>query len=284
MAGDSQSVVNQASANRGCASGSLASGSCANGSIASGYDASEGLAGKASAGECCIKGLLQPQQLLPTGLALSNSNPSTSVLCAHQGASGHLPLGTIILPANHRLPPGSFVLPQGTSPGGPLRLALPSHLSAQLPTQLPTQLPSQPHTAAIPPAAAAALVKPVPSLSSASAASRNRHLVTLRQLHRPLGCLLEPQQIAESESAAGNAVATVTDGNGDRHASPAVQHAAELCSRHAPGQQAATDVEGAEGGCNSGPHGVAASAITGGGSLVASEGTSMQGERLAHKL
>ena len=59
-----------------------------------------------------------------------------------QGSSGLLPVGSIILPANHNLPPGSFVLPQGASSGGPLCLVLPSQIPAQLPGQPPLQLPS----------------------------------------------------------------------------------------------------------------------------------------------
>ena len=55
------------------------------------------------------------------------------------------------MPANDKMPPGSFVLPQGSLPGGQLRLALPSQLPLQLRPHLPlSQPPKQLHASARP--------------------------------------------------------------------------------------------------------------------------------------
>lgn len=70
-----------------------------------------------------------PQQM--TGCTVTLSKFSIQgVQPLPAGSSGLLPLGTIIMPANDNLPPGSLVLPQGKCPGGQLRLALPGQLPA----------------------------------------------------------------------------------------------------------------------------------------------------------
>lgn len=67
-----------------------------------------------------------PQQVTACTGSSEFSNPGVQPLL--DGSSGLLPVGTIIMPANDNLPPGSLVLPQGSLPGGQLRLALPGQL------------------------------------------------------------------------------------------------------------------------------------------------------------
>ena len=70
-----------------------------------------------------------PQHM--TGCTVTLSEFSThGVQLLPAGSCGLLPLGTIIMPANDNLPPGSLVLAQGKCPGGQLRLALPGQLPA----------------------------------------------------------------------------------------------------------------------------------------------------------
>lgn len=70
-----------------------------------------------------------PQQMINCTVTLSKFS-SQGVQPLPAGSCGLLPLGTIIMPANDSLPPGSLVLPQGNCPGGQLRLALPGQLPA----------------------------------------------------------------------------------------------------------------------------------------------------------
>ncbi len=171
---------------------------------------------------------LQPERL-PAGFAVSCSNPSSDAVSGYQGSmglapAGLLPLGTIILPANHKLPPGSLVLPQGTSRGGPLCLALPSQLSGHLPSQVPCQLPSQLHTelpASV--TAAPSLLKPPTAPSPASLNPRSRHVVTHRQLHRPLSSILE-----HTVGPDGAGASTESHNNGGGRASQAAEHVTEI--------------------------------------------------------
>ena len=92
------------------------------------------------------------QQQAPTGGTVSSMEFShQGVQPLPAGSSCLLPLGTIIMPANDKMPPGSFVLPQGNLPGGQLRLALPSQLPLQLRPHLPlSQPPTQLHASARP--------------------------------------------------------------------------------------------------------------------------------------
>lgn len=88
-----------------------------------------------------------PQQM--TGCTVSSSGiGNQGVQRLPEGSSGLLPVGTIIMPANDNLPPGSLVLPQGNLPGGQLRLALPSQLPLLHPEPHLSHPPSQQHTAA----------------------------------------------------------------------------------------------------------------------------------------
>ena len=97
--------------------------------------------------DASASGSKNPQQV--TGCTVSSSGFSNQgVQPLPAGSSGLLPLGTIIMPANDRLPPGSLILPQGSLPGGQLRLALPSQLPVLHP-QLPlSQPPTHLHTSA----------------------------------------------------------------------------------------------------------------------------------------
>ena len=212
-------------------------------------------------------GILQREQL-PTGFAVSCSNPSSDAVSGRQVAvgltpAGLLPLGTIILPANHKLPPGSLVLPQGTSRRGPLCLALPSHMSGHLPSQVPSQLPSQLHTE-LPASltAAPSRVKPPPPPSPASLNPRSRHVVTHRQLHRPLSSILE-----QRAGLAGAGASTASHKNGGERASQAVEHVTEI------GQTPSIAVESSTDRCGSGLLELAEEAV----SLAMSESTSVQG-------
>jgi len=209
---------------------------------------------------------LQPERL-PAGFAVSCSNPSSDAVSGYQRPvgltpAGLLPLGTIILPANHKLPPGSLVLPQGTSRGGPLCLALPSHMSGHLPSQVPSQLPSQLHTelpASV--TAAPSLLKPPPGPSPASLNPRSRHVVTHRQLHRPLSSILE--QIA---GPIGAGASTESHNRGGR-ASQAAEGVTEI------GQTSSVALESGTDRCGSGLLELAEEAV----SLAMSESTSVQG-------
>ena len=93
---------------------------------------------------------MHPQLQAPAGCTVGSSGLSHhGIQAISAGYSGVLPLGTIIVPANDSLPPGSLVLSRGTLPGGHLRLALPSQLPLQLHPQLCCSQPlSQLHTAA----------------------------------------------------------------------------------------------------------------------------------------
>lgn len=212
-------------------------------------------------------GILQPERL-PAGFAVSCSNPSSDAVSGRQVAvgltpAGLLPLGTIILPANHKLPPGSLVLPQGTSAGGPLCLALPSQLSGHLPSQVPSQLPNQLHTelsASV--TAAPSLVKPPPAPSPASLDPRSRHVVTHRQLHRPLSSILE-----QTPGTIGAGASTESHNNGGRHASQNVERGTEIGPTSSLALESGTDR------CGSSLLELAEEAV----SLAASESTSVQG-------
>ena len=212
-------------------------------------------------------GPLQPERL-PAGFPVSCSNPSSDAVSGYQGpvgltSAGLLPLGTIILPANHKLPPGSLVLPQGTSPGGPLCLALPSQLSGHLPSQEPSQLPSQLQTEL--PASVTAvpsLVKPTPAPSSASLNPCSRHVVTHRQFHRPLSSIL-----GQTAGPDGAGASTESHNNGGGHASQAAEHVTEA------GQASSIALERGTDRCGSGLLELAEEAV----SLAASESTAVQG-------
>ena len=214
-------------------------------------------------------GMLQREQL-PAGLAVSCGNPSSEAVCGFQGPvgltpAGLLPLGTIILPANHKLPPGSLILPQGTSTGGPLCLALPNQLSGHLPSQVPCQLPSQLHTEQ--PASVTAvpcLVKPPPAPSPASLNPRSRHVVTHRQLHRPLSSILV-------QTAGPNDADAITEShkNEGGRASQAAEHVPEI------GQTSSIALESDTERCGSGLLQLAEEAV----SLAVSDSTSLQGSR-----
>ncbi|DBB01925.1 hypothetical protein WJX77_005673 [Trebouxia sp. C0004] len=238
---------------------------------ANGGDANTSTANEESVVEGCIRqgsvmGILQPEQLT-AGFAVSCSNPSSDAVSEYQGpvgliSTGLLPLGTIILPANHKLPPGSLVLPQGTSPAGPLCLALPSQLSAHLPSQVLSQLPSQLHTEL--PASVTAvpsLVKPPPGPSPASLNPRSRHVVTHGRSHRPLGSIL--QQTAGPDDAGAS---TESHNNGAGGASQAAEHVTET------GQIPSIALESGANRCGSGLLELAEEAV----SLAASESTSVQ--------
>lgn len=69
------------------------------------------------------------QQMIDCTVTLSKFS-SQGVQPLPAGSCGLLPLGTIIMPANDSLPPGSLVVPRGKCPGGQLRLALPGQLPA----------------------------------------------------------------------------------------------------------------------------------------------------------
>ncbi len=212
-------------------------------------------------------GNLQREQL-PAGFAVSCSNPSSDAVSGYQGPvgltpAGLLPLGTIILPANHKLPPGSLVLPQGTSRGGPLCLALPSHMSGHLPSQVPSQLPSQLHTE-LPASltAAPSRVKPPPAPSPASLNPRSQHVLTHRQLHRPLSSILE-----HTAGPIGAGASTESHNNGSGRASQAAERVTEI------GQTSGIALESGTDRCGSGLLELAEEAV----SLAASESTSVQG-------
>ncbi len=255
----------------------ICSGSCANQEAASqccanGGCANRSFANEASVVEGCVTedsamGNLQPEQL-PAGFAVSCSNPSSDAVSGYQGPvgltpAGLLPLGTIILPANHKLPPGSLVLPQGTSAAGPLCLALPSQLSGHLPSQVPSQLPSQLHTEL--PASVTAvpsLVKPPQAPSPASLNPRSRHVVTHRQLHRPLSSILE-----QTAGPDGAGASTESHNNGGGRASQAAERVTEI------GPTSIIAVESGTDRCGSGLLELAEEAV----SLAMSESTSVQG-------
>ena len=206
---------------------------------------------------------LQPEQL-PAEFVVSCSNPSSDAVSGRQVAVGLtpaalLPLGTIILPANHKLPPGSLVLPQGTSPGGPVCLTLPSHLSGHLPSQVPSQLQTElpASVTAVP-----SWVKRSPAPSPASLNSRSRHVVTHRQFHRPLSSIL--QQTAGPDGAGAS---TESRNNGGGHASQAAERVTETGPTSSIGMESGTDR------LCSGLLELAEEAV----SLAASESTSVQG-------
>ncbi|DBA66867.1 TPA: hypothetical protein ACH3X2_002000 [Trebouxia sp. C0005] len=219
-------------ANQEAASQGRASRGCANTSIANEASLVEGCVREGSVMEN-----LQPEQL-PAEFVVSCSNPSSDAVSGRQVAVGLtpaalLPLGTIILPANHKLPPGSLVLPQGTSPGGPVCLTLPSHLSGHLPSQVPSQLQTElpASVTAVP-----SWVKRSPAPSPASLNSRSRHVVTHRQFHRPLSSIL--QQTAGPDGAGAS---TESRNNGGGHASQAAERVTETGPTSSIGMESGTD-------------------------------------------
>ena len=214
--------------------------------------------------------LLPPEQLPRGSLPVNGRDPESADDTALQRAAGRLPVGTIILPASHTLPPGSLVLSQGTSTEGPLCLALPSqltgHLCSQAPDHVPCQLPTQLYVTL--PAAPPSLVKPLPAPSLASANPRRRHKVTHRPSHRPLSHVVE-----QTAGPNPSGPMTVTDSNGDGGASQPVGHVSLLESS----QQTSTALENDMGRCSSSLLELAEEAV----SLAASEGGSMQGSTLS---
>ena len=188
--------------------------------------------------------------------------------------SGLLPFGTIILPANHTLPAGSFVLSNGTSPGGSLRLAPSAQLPGEVPTQLPTQLPTG--------SAVISFVKPLVSFSSASAGRRSSHVGAPRTAHRPLSCFIQPHQPPVSQASAQLPAQPSTlqqhssqdvdygaQRNGSRLVGSAVECESECCLREGSAQLA---LKGSNGTFGDGAP-VEGNEM----SMAASEGTSMQG-------
>lgn len=259
-------------ASQHCADEGCAIGGSTNPASAQGGSVLEGASRGSSAMGLC---LLPPEQLPRGSLPINGKHPESADDTALQRAAGRLPVGTIILPASHTLPPGSLVLSQGASTEGPMCLALPSqltgHLLSQVPDHLPCQLPTQvPATLPAASLAAPSLVKLLPAQSLASANPRRRHKVTHRHSHRPLSHVLE-----QTTGPNPSGPMTVTDSNDDGGASQPVGHVSLLESC----QQTSTALEDGMGRCSSSLLELAEEAV----SLAASEGGSMQGSTLSLK-
>lgn len=211
-----------------------------------------------------------PQQV--TGCTVSSSGFSNQgVQRLPDGSSGLLPVGTIIMPANDNLPPGSLVLPQGNLPGGQLRLALPSQLPLLQPAPHLSHLshpPSQQHTSA---AAAAANT----SLQDVSTALVDKHAPSQRQVIA----------LSASHKAQSGSCATAPHGAHAAASQPAqrVSRRQYPHSNHQAAPRAASmPVRGKEVyGMAGKPNSSAADEVeTTGVSVTASEGTSILGELL----
>ena len=263
----SGSCVNQEAARQSCANGGGVNTSSANGGGVITSSANEDYVVESCVRVDSVLGVLQPERL-PAGFAVSCSNPSSDAVSERHMAvgltpAGLLPLGTIILPANHKLPPGSLVLPGGTSAGGSLCLALPRQLSGHLPSQVPRQLPTQLHTEL--PASVTAvpsLVKPPPAPSPASLNPRSRQVVTHRQLHKPLSSIFE-----HAAGPIGAGASTESHNNGGGRASQAAEHVTDI------GQTSSVALERGTDRCGNGLLELAEEAV----SLAMSDSTSVQG-------
>ena len=209
-----------------------------------------------------------PQQL--TNCTVSSSGFSNQgVHALPDGASGLLPVGTIIMPANDNLPPGSLVLPQGNLPGGQLRLALPSQLPLLHPEASLTYPPSHRHTSA-------AVAAANSSLQDVAAALVAKHAPSRQQL----------MAMGDSHKAQSSSCATAPYG---AHAAASQPAETVSCSQlpHSNNPQAAPRAASMPGrgqracGAAAKPGGAAADEVeTDGVSVTASEGTSMLGELL----
>ena len=263
----SGSCVNQEAASQSCANGGGVNTSSANGGGVIISSANEDYVVESCVRVDSVLGVLQPERL-PAGFAVSCSNPSSDAVSERHMAvgltpAGLLPLGTIILPANHKLPPGSLVLPGGTSAGGSLCLALPRQLSGHLPSQVPRQLHTQLHTEL--PASVTAvpsLVKPPPAPSPASLNPRSRQVVTHRQLHKPLSSIFE-----HAAGPIGAGASTESHNNGGGRASQAAEHVTDI------GQTSSVALERGTDRCGNGLLELAEEAV----SLAMSDSTSVQG-------
>ena len=214
-------------------------------------------------------GSSHPQQLTASTLS-SNKFSSQGVQPLPAGSSGLLPLGTIIMPANDKLPPGSLVLPQGNLPGGQLRLALPSQLPVQPglghpPTHLCTSAEAEAAAAAasVHDASAALMIEPAPCGEEEVNAHFSSHLADSHD------CAAVPHAAAV---AAGQSVQQVSHGQYLQSSSQAAHTAAVM---HVRGPQGSACGVAAEPQSTNGD-----GLETGAVSMTASEGTSMLGKLL----
>ena len=198
------------------------------------------------------------------GIVSSNKFSGQGVQPLPAGSCGLLPLGTIIMPANDKLPPGSLVLPQGNLPGGQLRLALPSQLPVQPPlSHPPTQLGDLSEAAApVDGGSAAFMTGPAPSGQEEVNACFSCHLTNSND------CVVVP----DAAAAADQAVQTVSHSQYLQSSSEAAHTAAVM---HARGQR------GSACGTTPQPESTAGAGLeTDAVSMTASEGTSMLGKLL----
>ena len=179
------------------------------------------------------------------------------------GSCGLLPLGTIIMPANDKLPPGSLVLPQGNLFGGQLRLALPS----QLPVQPPGSHPPT-HLGDLSEAAAASVDGGSAALMIGPAPNGQEDVCFSSHVKNSNDSVAVPDAAATADQAAQ----AVSHSQYLQSSSQAAHTAAVMHARGQQGSACGTTAEPQ----STGGDGVETDAV----SMTASEGTSMLGKLL----
>ena len=197
------------------------------------------------------------------GTVSSSKFSSQGVQPLPAGSSRLLPLGTIIMPANYKLPPGSLVLPQGNLPGGQLRLALPSQLPVQPPlSHPPTHLHTSAEAAAVSVdgTSAALMIEPAPGGQEEVNAHFSSHLANSND------CAV----VTDAAAAADQAVLAVSRGQYLHSSSEAAHAVLPVRAQHGFACGIAAEPQSTNG------DGLDTDAV----SMTASEGTSTLGKLL----